>query len=345
VWFRAGRRIADDREQWWVLVDGAAGKSHDWIGALGVSPDGERLAYWTQPGARVARDGSYRGGALVLVVGGKPGARFEDARALIPPVFSDDGLRVATIVTKSGRSHVLMVGRRGEKIVSPGHGAVTAVAVPAKGSRIAYAASRAASRAAPTPGGMFPGVRTVVHFGKTVFGESHDAAGVPVFSPDGRHVAMKVRSGGKMGVIVDGGKGVKAEYAFVSTPIFAPSGRRLAYAANVGGSISEFFALEPQADAQGATGGKVRLVSHDLRGRKRLVGPPADAIGAIVWSPDEKSIAHAVRTGKSWRMVVGEEQGEPFDEVGSPLFSEDGKRVAFGARLGRKLLWRVLSLE
>lgn len=98
VVFRVGKRTGKASETWWVLVNGQELGKEDWIGEVGVSSDGQRIAYWTQPGAKIEDDGAYNRGRQVLVVGARKndkwsfhaGDDWEDARSLVPPLFSRD---------------------------------------------------------------------------------------------------------------------------------------------------------------------------------------------------------------------------------------------------------------
>lgn len=57
-----------------------------------MAPDGSRVLVWTQPGATVLKDGSYQQKGMVMHGGWKrKPARWDDALALVRPVFSADG--------------------------------------------------------------------------------------------------------------------------------------------------------------------------------------------------------------------------------------------------------------
>ncbi|MSR48284.1 MAG: hypothetical protein EXS13_14695 [Planctomycetes bacterium] len=64
--------------------------------------DGALVAWWTQPGAKLAKDGSYVRGKQQFVVDGKPVEKWADADSLTAPLFAPDGSRIALIVQANG---------------------------------------------------------------------------------------------------------------------------------------------------------------------------------------------------------------------------------------------------
>ncbi|MEO0653048.1 MAG: hypothetical protein AAFZ65_20400, partial [Planctomycetota bacterium] len=51
--FIVGRPVGADRVEKWLCIDGQRLGPEDWIDSVGVAEDGERIAFWTHPGARV----------------------------------------------------------------------------------------------------------------------------------------------------------------------------------------------------------------------------------------------------------------------------------------------------
>ena len=70
-----------------------------------------------------------------------------------------------------------------------------------------------------------------------VEGKEYDQilAGTPVFSPDSRHVALGVRSGGRWMVMVDGLAGNQYDGIRAPSPIFSPDSKAIAYGAQRAG--------------------------------------------------------------------------------------------------------------
>jgi WD40 repeat protein len=60
-----------------------------------------------------------------------------------------------------------------------------------------------------------------------------------------------------------------------------------------------------------------------------------DEMSTLLWRPDGKVLAHAGRTGKTWRVVAGGEKGEPYGDVRELAFSPDSKVFAYEARQGK----------
>jgi hypothetical protein len=340
VFFRAGNRTTPTTEKWWIHADGKKTAEEDWIGAIAINADGSQLAYWTQPGATIERDGAYFRSNLVLVVGKQRGATWADAESLTRPVFAPDGSRVATAGMKGNKWFVIVAGGKGEEPRGQGHGAISGVAWRPDGKEIACAAVISDPKGGrPAPPGASPfGMKFVIVSGKEVFGAKFDAAGSPVFSPDGKRIAFKVLKGTKLGIATSNAENVEPQYEFVGSPVFNSAGTEVSYAANAGGRCEPTTAVVGGDEAD-VEGGQWFIV----RGTRK--GDAFEQVGKPVYSPDGARLAHAARIAGKWHVVVGKSRSPPFDAVDRPRFSADGNRVSFGARLGRELWWKVMAVE
>ncbi len=332
VAFRAGKRVSPRSEKWWILLDGKKTAQNDWIGALSWSPDGKRLAYWTQPGARIGSDGAYTGGDLVLVIDGKKGAKWKDADALNPPVWSADSRVVASTAMRNGEWHVLL----DDKSVAKGP-FLKEPSLSANGKRWAYARLRTPAGSAPAPGAPPAMAWEVAGPGGTL-GARYDSAGSPVISPNGGKVAFKAARGGKVGLAVDD-EPARLDWDFVSTAVWSRDGKRLACAVATGCQLDPTWLVSCEGDGS-VQGGQWRLlVDGEARGEQW------DEIRDLTFSDDGEFLACRARQDGKWRIACGERSSDAFDCVGPPRFAPDGRLVAFGARLGDELLWRTLAVE
>jgi roadblock/LC7 domain-containing protein len=331
VAFRAGNRTSKSAEKWWVLLDGKRTGECDWIGTLSWSPDGARLAYWTQPGATLRADGIYGGGSMVLSIDGKRGAKWEDADALSPPAWSRDSKLVVTSAMKGGQWHVLV----GERSVDRQPFVDGPVPSP-DGKRVALAIAKSGAQSGPPP--AIAGPTWIVACDKKRLGAGYDSAASPVFSPDGRRIAYKAMKGGKCGIAIDD-EPAQLDFDFVAAQLFSPDSKRLAFAGATGCEIDASVAVTREGEFN-VKGGHWKLV---VDGRPE--GESFDEIRDAAFSPDGARVAFRARTGAKWRIACAATRSDEFDQVGPPSFSADSKAVAFGARAGRELLWKVLALK
>ncbi len=273
-----GKRLAyfttgKDGKQF-VVIDGKKGEKFDGVDFITFSPDGKRIAYR-------AREGDKH----FMVIDGKKGEVFDEVGR---PIFSPDGKRIAYVAGE------VVGGSKVDKESGPGMGgAPLGMGIPMMG-----------------PGMMGGREERRKYFmvidGKK--GEKFDEVGKPVFSPDGKRIAYRVREGDKWFIIVDGKKGEKFDK--VGDPVFSPDGRRIAYVAWESGK-----------------------------------GLRYNTIGVLVGSMSGVP-KPGMERGKYFVVIDGNKKKiEAFDWVGRPVFSPDGKKVAFGARKGRELWWKVIKVE
>ncbi len=347
VVFRVGMRTGKETESWWVLPEGEKIGQEDWIGEIGVSDDGSRLAYWIQPGAKVTAEGPYTQGRQILVVGTrtgekwafKKGDRWEDASSLEPPLFSADGVVILSRVAKGGLWFALTsTGKKEELSPKGGLSFLHDMALSASGKRIAFSTGEG-------PAGMPDGDRRArIVVGKEEYGQGFEDVGMPVFTPDGEHVVFKFAKGSGLGLALDGQGEASETWDFVHTPVFSTDSRQMAFVTNEGGQLERAFRLLPTGEYT-LTGGRDTLRVRRLDGRtSTMVGTSHLEIRDPIFSASGELLAYRARDEDGWRIYAGEAKSEPYDEVGPPHFSGDGKKVAFGARSGRELWWRVLAL-
>jgi len=340
VVFRVGQRAGKGRESWTLLLNGESVGKEDWIGEVGVSPDGNRIAFWKQPGARVEKDGAYNQGRQVLVVGTferdkwsfRDGDKWEDASSLRPPLFSRDGGVVATLAAKGGQWGVLLSGGKKERLEPKGGVPVIAFhALREDGEEVAYTAQEA-------PGPNEP-ARIVA--GKKRYGDSYERVDRPVYAPGGAHLAYAFRRGGQWGLALDDEPGQET-WLHVYEPVFTGDGAQMAFVTHTGGSAESKTRYLFPGEFEGGT--------DTLRTRAVRPGATTEAVATHevirdpVFSPDGARLAFRAHDAEGWRIVVGDTRSDAYDEVGPPRFSRDGKHVAFGARTKREVWWRVLAV-
>ena len=362
VAFRVGNRKKNNKsEEWWLLdADGKAVIEEDWIGTPVFSPDGSKLAVWTQPGARIESDGSYSRGGLVFAVASskkgkwtvKRGKKFDDGRALLPPVFAADSSLVGTLASDDGEWFVLTSnGKREKPFGKETWSHVSDFALSSDGKRLALSATDASKSDMPDFPGMkgmtFPGQRNTIISGKARFGEEYDNAGRPVFAPSGKQVAFKVQRESKMGIAIDGDKHANTEWDFVFAPIFSPNGKRFCYVACNGYVPNMFFGTLSLEAELSHSGGKSVLVVEDTRRKKKaeILTDEFSKIADVTWDAEGERIAYRAETSEGWVAICGSTRSAAFEEMGPPRFSADGTKLHFGVRSGREVWWKTIALE
>jgi WD40 repeat protein len=355
VAFRAGNRRTAKQEKWHVLLDGKEVGNEDWIGLVAFRPGSDELCYWTQPGARIGSMGEYTGGDLVFRAGKQKGKQWDDANALLPVAFSSDGSVIASPAQRKGAWHVMRFDKKGERKLGKrddGYSLINSFALSPDGKDVAVCCPdpRASGSEMPDlppgtapPAGMF-GMHLVVMHGKDVYGRDEHGAGQPVFSPNGKHLAYKLKTDDGMTIGVDGKSTALWPDSFVHTPVWSPDSKRFAYAVTEGGTVSPFWELGPEGDTA-IKGGKTRMIVSDRRGKDPEIGEEYLEVRDVAWTPDGDTVTFRARTDDGWVVVCGERVSPVFDEVGAPVCSQDGSKVCFGARAGRELWWKVMEIE
>lgn len=337
VGFRVGNRLTKSTERWWVHSDSGLSKPTDWMGEIAALPQGG-FTYWTQPGAKIGDDGAYRRSDMRLMIGNHTGGKFEDAETAIPPRVSADGSIVATVAMKAGRWFPLKVGKK-EQLLGKGVGLAQGVAISRDGKRVAYEALASNGSADPTNAGAAE-LSFTVYVDDVPIRSGFDAAGCAVFSPDGKVVGYKVRSGEKLGVATTSDPQPKAWYAFVCSPVWSGDGRRMAYVAAEGATVEREWATQWFGE-DSARGGSWFVVVPGVEPASKH-----QHVRGLSLSHDGAHVAYAARDDDRWSIVVDGDAGdETYDFAGPPVFSRDGATVAFGVRKERELWWIVREVH
>lgn len=339
--FRAGVRVADEREQWWPVVDGKKGKAYDWIGGVAVDGDG-LAAFWSEPGARIQKDGIYTQRPAEFCVGSRAGKKFE-VQSPLPPVFSVGDPIAVTVAMQGGKAFLVTGTKRGEKVIATEYSWLQDAVPSPDGKRMALVAADGGPLSppgdVPLPGGE--GGKSVVVVDGKKYGDDTDGAGSPVFAPTGRRFAYKFVRGGKVGVAFDNDKRPAAAHEFVGTVVFDGKGAAVAYATNTGGQVDDGMRLLRVAEAEGGTWS---LWTRDVGKDEKAVVAGAEGIRFPAFGPSGE-LAYALQEKGRWHIVVGDRRSAACDDVGEPQWSVDGSKIEFGARLDRELWWKVLDVK
>ncbi|MEX0775842.1 MAG: hypothetical protein WD042_09040 [Phycisphaeraceae bacterium] len=328
--------VAKDNKQW-VVHDGSAGAAYDEIPSWSVvlSPDGNRAAYPARKGASWA-----------MVIDGKEG----DTSPITPGVarFSPDGSHVGyTAKPEPRREAMVMDGQRGPDydiigllVFSPDskHTAYTAVKqgeefMIVDGKESEEFKNLEDPRAIFTPGG-----RRVIQSGGNEGiswsidgrpGKAYQGLGMPVLSPDGKHVAywaMRHESGRLNGrVVLDGKEG----------PAFDGTGE---FPGLHGDAMT--FSEDSKHFAYVGRRGKIRAGAlWAVVSDAKELGSYED-VGQIVYSPDGTRLAYAVEQKGMWAVVLDGKMEPAFDAVRDIRFSRDGQSHTYQAK--RHGQWTVV---
>lgn len=314
--------------RWCVVADGVPGPPFVSLAPHYVvfSPDGARVAYMAE-----VTTTSSAGRSWCVVADGVQGPK--QAQVSLP-VFSLDGRHLAY---KAGGRYFLN-GKpakgaytvQGELTISPAGGRVACTAIPSgtiRGGTEAYTDY------------IVIGRKLVVV--DDVRGETHDAIGPFVFSPDGKHLAYAASDGGKWSIILDGVRS-EGKYDAISTPVFSPDGLHHAYVAKRGMNVvvvdgkpgsyhDAVTALAFSADSR-----HVGYVARDKGRFSVWVDGVQEAeyeigVSDFTFGPVGGRYAYVAITAKGRFVVV---DGQPLVErrsVGAPVFSADGSRYAYVA--------------
>ena len=352
VLFRAGDRTGKEQERWWLLANAKKTQPSDWIGAVACSEDGANVAWWEQPGAKLAKDGSRERGEQELCWNGKRIAKWADADSLEPPLFAPDGSRVAGIVEKNGWRVALASPKKAE-LQGDGKGLVRDLAWRPDGSGVVWCEAASIGPGARMLGAMAEsaGAKFEIVAGKARLGKGFASCGAPVVAPDGRAIAYKffqvVDTGGvicgRLGIGVDDAPRAASQFVAVDPLVWSADGRHLAAAvalAAAGAPEKEQNAVNFVARRYDRTA--VKGTWHAWR--DGATSEPWDDVHHVTWSPDGKRLAWVgARDGKQ-HVVVDGKAGAPWDEVGPLHFAADGKSLFFGALDGRKIVRATQSV-
>jgi WD40 repeat protein len=184
--------MAQRRNTRLMVIDGVEGKPYDWIGAPHFSPDGRRTAYAASRGGFLdenslpnlrykSRDATYG-----VVTDGVEGTWFDGP--VLPWIqFSPEGGRLVYWVLSRDKYLVMVDQKEYGQSESPGH-----LVFSTDGARIAYSASRD------------PKNRASLVIVDGAVQKEYARVGVPVFSPDARHLAYAASVGSTRVLVIDG---------------------------------------------------------------------------------------------------------------------------------------------
>lgn len=350
--FRVGNRISKKVEKWWLVSEGERIAESEWIGPPAWSPDGKRLACWTQPGAKLDANGERIGGGLVFVVDGKKGEKWRDADTFTAPVWSNDSKHVATSALKNEEWCVLVDG----KVVGTAQTYAALVKGPSsqpasQGPRSAildfvfspggahFAYTRLERYVRESGGAKLEGATWGVVYDEAPQLGEFDAAGSPVFSPDGQRFAYKVFSHAQgHGVVLDF-KPPTYPDGLIAQLTFSPDSKRFAYVLITGESKPGDAKLS-RADERSLAGGRWSLVVDGKADEQTF-----DEIRDLVFSPDSQRTAFRARKGTQWSIVCGRKSIGADDELSAPSFSADSLAVRYGTRRASSLAWFVVPVK
>ncbi|NQT39770.1 MAG: PD40 domain-containing protein [Planctomycetes bacterium] len=280
--------LVDEENVAVIEVGKPPGKSYQRIldGDLFFSPDGKRLAY----GAR-KEDKWY------AVVDGTEFGPYEFLGASTGIQFSADGKQVAwaALVDLQAETWCVVVDGKKQKTYDN----IGQMVFSSQGSRLAYTA--------------MDGDRWRIVAGDQEQEGAYDAVGegTLLYSPNGKHLACAIQSGGKWLAAIDGKPLRKydefAGYDGVAEMKFSPDSRFLAYVVAVG------------------TTEMVVVNTREQKTFDRIGG------GTLVFSRDSQRLGYIARAGDDAVAVVGGKRSEPYDMIGYLNFTPDGRHTVFAA--------------
>lgn len=366
-----------------MVIAGERGEVYKNVGIPYYSPDGKQVAYTAQD----LKTGQW------LVVLGK--ARNEEFASTFGPQAPNSGqaMRVGAVLWAPDSHAAAYVGRSqsGELFVVTGdtkrgpYKSVSELAWSPEGRTLAFAAVAGTDSfvvVGDQRGEIFdridgltysPDGKTVAYLGwegrkvRVVAGgkkwpgfepTTDHPYGRPVFSPDGKSLAVSTGTGLMLNGSHVPGPGDDSADVTVGDPLFSPDGKRIAYPLkHLRGT---WVVLDGKESTERFDGVKRLLFSPDgsvlayvaAVGTKELVvvgdriGEKFAQVSHLKFSPGGDRVAYrAERFGKQV-IVAGDRISEDFEEVtDGPTFSPDGRRVAFVIRKGAEFWSKVLDVK
>jgi len=171
------------------------------------------------------------------------------------------------------------------------------------------------------------------------------ARGMPVVSPNGKHVAAVVQKGGDARVMLGGA--MSEAYDRVYDLRFSPDSMILAYIAQKDDAFfvylnqdrqQSFAAIDPEqglvfsrdsnhlAYVASGDGQSWHLVKNGEP------GPAYEQIKHVTFSPDSKRLAYAAKKEGKWHLVEGDDMGPGYVEIKRVQFGPDSDQLVYAAR-------------
>ncbi len=348
--FLVGNQKNKKSQKWWVLLDGKEIYEEDWIGPIALAPNGEAVAFWAQPGAKIQSDGAFNNNGQHLVLLEEKGRRWKESQgerldnalSSEPPTFTGDSQRAFSVGGNldggwDGAGVTVFALERGEKRASE-VGELTRLPSNLAVDRAGKHWGATLEVWTAVDGKLALTDEFVVLDGERV---EHDGSALhgPFFSPLDKRVAYWVRKEGRYGISVDG-KQITPDYDFVFEPVFGAK-NQLAFVAASGLEPSPLLPMQQRART--LSGGQRFVVSVPKRGEVQRHEFDWLEVRDLVFSEDGEHLAYAARSEAGWQVILDEVAGPVFDEVDTPRFSEDGDLLLHGARRGPELWWKVWS--
>ena len=266
--------------------------------------------------------------------------------------FSPDGKRVAFMVYKDQKQHVVLDGTPEEA-----YDAVYALTFSPDSRRFAYVAREGAFYFVVLDGAE----------GKRYLGSSRPSSptepdpssvSVPAFSPDSRHLAYVAKVDDGYCAVVDGVEGKPYEWigydtrSGISGIVFSLDSSRVAFVAGnpylpdthqefavidgvEGKPYDSVFGLVFSPDSK-----RVAYVASVGDRRSAVIDgveKPHDGVLEVVFSPNSKRVGYRAGAPGDYYMVIDGVRGKSYERVYGPVFSPDSRRVAYVAE--RKGKW------
>ncbi len=327
---------------WAVVIDGQLGPEFNKVGDPRFVSEGRHVVY-------VAERGSNR---CALVIDGEAGPEFTTLERLS---FSSDGKQYAYLA-KGADNRWLYIADGKEIQLSAEFAEVHLPEFSHDRQHLAFWAKSGPNRWVVVWDGKagpefevpefvpaFKDAYNVKH--KTLTYPDSSTKFGPLFSPDGLHMAYRVRLSGSREVLVVDGK-ASPEFKAVELPLFSPDSRHFGYQAERadgkqvqivdGKEGSEFqkiswFQFSPDGahfaySARRAAGKSVVIFDGNE-------GPEFEDVQRLTFSPDGRSFAYEGKRAQGrWVMVVNGKESREYALVGQPYFSPVGGRLAYGAK-------------
>ncbi|MBI3819973.1 MAG: PD40 domain-containing protein [Planctomycetes bacterium] len=337
VAWRLGRRLDAKHENWKIYLDTKKIAESDWIGLVGLSRDGKQAAYWSNPGASIANDGSYTGGTWIFNYGSKKTDVYKEGFGLDYPVWSPDGKHVATWGYASrGSGFVMIDGKLRNEKSGPSGFSIDDIVFSPDGREVAYAIL------SPDASGK---MNSLVYREYIRYGEGYDSCGSPQYTKDGKSLAYRALKNGKIHYVVEGAdhkkKDLGAPFEAVADLTFSADGNRAAFSANRGGKIDPGVAVG-------------RFAKYNIEGGNWFVIEsgheygPYDAVADPGFAGNTNRLVWRAKSGAKWNLYIRDDgrdaaKAAEYDYIDRPRIDADGSRVAVGVREGLQLNWRVVQ--